>query len=386
MNHTPLPGAPDLPPLRFHNGEFKILFLGDLHEHCDFSDEKDRLKSQDTLRLLEAAAERLKPDLAVYAGDQGKDDDEEKMRELIRRITGPFRKRGVPCALVFGNHDPECAISKARQLELYREECPLFYTWDGAPGVSGNGNCCLQIKDGAGDRDVVNLWFFDSHNRCGHPDISYYDWMHEDQVRWYRETARALKAKNGGAPLPAIAFMHIPIPEERELLRPAKPWELPFAVRGFGSRKGSFFVKKNGVKGYLGEDPACAEINSGIFDAWLEEGDVMAVYFGHDHMNEFEGRYKGILLAQNKTAGFQVYTDGCNAGVRLITLHENNPHAFESKMYHFKKEFGLKSSFMTFSERHFHDRQIINMKILGGAAGLGAAITLAAAIAKRVKD
>ena len=65
-------------------------------------------------------------------------------------------------------------------------------------------------------------------------------------------------------------------------------------MQGFGSRKGKRFVKRKGVKGYLGEDPACAEVNSGIFDAWKERGDVMAAVFGHDHMNEFAGDVDGI--------------------------------------------------------------------------------------------
>lgn len=359
-------------PLKFRNGTFKIMAIGDLHEPFDLSDPLERRKTEDTLQLLNAALDREKPDLAVFLGDQGKDDDEEKTRVIFERFLAPLKARGVPYAVVFGNHDPECAVPLKRQLELYREAYDNFYTFDGAPGVTGCGNCVLQVLDSAGENDVLNLWFADSGNRWADESVSYYDWMKPDQIEWYKKTERKLRAANGGKTVPAVWFMHIPVPEERLLTRPARLVDYPFSVQGFGSRKGKRFVKCKGVKGYLGEDPACAEVNSGIFDAWKERGDVMAAVFGHDHMNEFAGEVDGILLCQCKTGGFHVYTDGCSAGVRIFTFREENVRAFETHMTHFK-ELGLRSLSLGFVQRHFHDRQIINMHVaLIAAAGLAA--------------
>ncbi|MBQ6420155.1 MAG: metallophosphoesterase family protein [Clostridia bacterium] len=371
-----------LPPLRFKNGAFRIMVVGDLHEQYDLSDELDRLKTADSMRLLWTAAETLRPDLIVYAGDQGKDDDEEKMRAIIRRITAPAKEYGIPYAIVFGNHDPECAIPKARQLELYREEYGNFYTFDGAPGVTGCGNCLVPVKDGAGERDILNLWFADSLNLCEDREVSYYDWLREDQIAWYKDTAKRIKDARGSLP-PALWFMHIPVREEYRLLKKARLWEYPFSVKAFGKRRGRYVPRDPSI-GYLGEDPACAEVNSGIFDAWKEVGDVRGAFFGHDHMNEFAGEVDGILLAQCKTAGFHNYTDGCNAGVRLITVDEARPEKIETHMVHFK-ELGLKSGSLGPIQRNFTDRQVINIRIASFAAGAIAVAAGAAALVWRRK-
>ena len=370
-----------LPPLCFHNGNFRIMVVGDLHMPFAPRSEEDRRKTADTMKLLFRAADVLRPDLAVFAGDQGKDDDEANMRAIIRRITAPFAAHGIPYALVFGNHDPECAIPLERQLELYAEEYDKCYTFDEVPSVTGCGNCHVLIRDSRGENDVWNLWFADSLSSHPDPKVSYYEWLHEDQIRWYKETARRVKDEHGGRTIPALWFMHIPVREEYGLLRRARLIDLPFSVRGFAAREGRRFVKKTAMPGYLGEDPACAARNSGIFDAWKEVGDVRAAIFGHDHMNEFAGYYRGILLAQCKTASFHNYTDGCHAGVRMITLDESDPSRIRTGMVHFK-ELGLKSESLGLIQRHFTDREVINAKAALWAAG-GLALTAAAAAVVR---
>lgn len=373
-----------LPPLKFKNGKFKIMVVGDLHEGYVFREEESsRKKAADTMKLLRKAMEELQPDLVVFAGDQGRADDDASMRAVISRITAPFAPYNVPIALVFGNHDRECELPLERQLELYAQEYENFYTYDAEPELTGCGNCNVLVKDSSGKNDILNLWFADSNNLCENPNISYYDWLHEDQIEWYKTTAQKIKDEHGGKTIPALWFMHIPVCEEYELLREAKVQEIPDAVRGYGDRSKTFYVLKDHVEGYLGEGPACSEVNSGIFDAWKEVGDVKGAFFGHDHMNDFAGYYDGILLAQNKTAGFQPYTDGCRSGVRLITLDENNVEDIQTRMYHFK-QFGLKSESLGPIKRTFTDRQVMKIKAASWIIG-GAALTASAVIASKKK-
>ena len=369
-----------LPPLRFHNGSFRIMVVGDLHEPYDLTDPDQSRRTADELRLLNAALDAARPDLVVFAGDQGKDDNEEKERRIAQRILAPLKKRGVPYALVYGNHDPECAVPLSRQMEIWREEYCRMYVYNADPALPGWGNCRVSVKDGGGKKDVLNLWFMDSLSRCENAAVSYYDWLRAEQLDWYKKTAAADKAANGGRTVPALWFMHIPVPEERLLMRRARFWELPRSVKGFGSRAGHRYVPADRSIGYVGEDPACAEINSGIFGLWKEVGDVKGAFFGHDHMNAFAGRVDGILLAQCKTASFHVYTDGCNGGVRLIDVPESDPAAFTTRMLKFK-ELGLKSESLGFVQRHFTDREGINAHVaffgsLLTAAGAGAALLI----------
>ncbi len=372
------------PPLKFNNGKFKIMLAGDIHESYTQRGDKDQKKTEDSTALLLKAVEELKPDLIIYLGDIGKADDEEKMRPLISRVIYPASKYNIPLAIVFGNHDRECELPLERQLELYIQEYDNFYTYDAVPELTGCGNCNVLVKDSAGKKNILNLWFMDSNNLCENRNLSYYDWVHEDQINWYKETAAEIKRKNRGKTIPALWFMHIPVPEEYELLREAKLHEIPDSVRGHHFRDEIHYVLKDNVEGYLGEGPACADVNSGVFDAWKEVGDVKGAFFGHDHMNDFAGYYDGILLAQNKTAGFKPYTDGCRSGVRLITLDENNVEDIKTEMYHFK-QFGLKSKSLGPVQRNFSDRQVMKIKAASWIAGGTAAAVATAVTAKKLK-
>ena len=164
------------------------------------------------------------------------------------------------------------------------------------------------------------------------------------------------------------------MPEEYELLRKARFWELPVAVRGYNTKKKTFFVGKKGTEGYVGEGPCSPDVNSGQFASWKKVGGVLGAFFGHDHLNDFWGTYDGIFMAQHKTAGFRAYTDGCRSCVRLVTIDEKEPNTFTQKLKQFK-QFGLKSESLGFVMRNFSDRQVITMHALGYLALAAAGIT-----------
>ncbi len=369
-------------PLRFKDGKFKIMLLGDLHDCYDMKNNNAAEKMDDTLALIGKAVKELKPDLVIYMGDNARASTEYEMRAVISRITYPVSVSDTPFDLVFGNHDRECEVDLPTQLKLYREH-ENCYAFNADDGLSGYGNHNLVIKSGDGEKDIFNLWFIDSHSLYSDRSKSYYDAVHEDQIEWYKKTAKELADKNGGKVLPSLLFQHIPVPEEYELLREAKPYEKLDSVQGHKTYSDKYYMLKPEVEGYLGEGPAVPDFNSGEFAAWKETGDVLGAFFGHDHMNDFAGYVDGILLAQCKTAGFRVYTDGCRSGVRLITLEENNPENVQTRMYHFK-DFGLKSKSLDPYMRNVSDRQDMKLKAAGAAVGTVAAVTAAAVAANKV--
>lgn len=84
------------------------------------------------------------------------------------------------------------------------------------------------------------------------------------------------------APAPALAYFHIPLPE-------------------FASFDSSNFT---GVKG----DPiSSASVNSGFFTTMVAAGDVKAVFTGHDHLNDFCGKLRGIGLCYAGGFGYHAY-------------------------------------------------------------------------------
>lgn len=50
-----------------------------------------------------------------------------------------------------------------------------------------------------------------------------------------------------------------------------------------------------------------ARVNSGLFSAMLAQGDVMATFCGHDHINDFWGEMYGIRLHYGRATGFNTY-------------------------------------------------------------------------------
>ena len=173
----------------------------------------------------------------------------------------------------------------------------------------------------------------------------------------------------------------MPVIQEYDLMREAKPYEYLWSVPGFiGPLEKKRFVKKDGVEGYLGEGPCSPAIDKGQFSSWKKVGDIKAAFFGHDHLNDFTGTVDDIILGQNKTSGFHAYTDGCKATIRMITVDENEPDKINTKIYHFK-DLGLESESLGFIAKNFSDRTLINTnKIIGATLAVGGAVGIGALI------
>lgn len=380
--------------LKFNtDGKFRIMVATDMHEKPDITSEKGKLKYKDMLKLMNTALDTLKPDLVVLNGDtctdHGGTDDEfmASFREQLRRILSPMLERGVPVAAVLGNHEHDTSVNRIEMMRDAYNEYDGVCMLNDCPDITGMSNYNLLVN-GAEGKPKLNLWFIDSNNCCDDKSISTYDWVHGDQIEWYERRARELANLNGGEVIPALLFQHIPVNEEYELLRKARPWEIPSAVRGHGLWNKDFYILADGVEGYLGEGPCAPYYHEGQFESWKHIGDVMGAFFGHDHLNDFCGKVDGIVLAQCKTAGFRAYTDGCRSGVRLITVDEQDVHAFETEMYHFK-DFGLKSESLGPIESRITDRQSVNLTIASriaiGAAAVSGAAYLAVRLFKRKK-
>ncbi len=118
--------------------------------------------------------------------------------------------------------------------------------------------------------------------------------------------AHDLAESNHGEKLPALAFFHIPLPEYHEV------WDYHTCY---------------GVK-Y--EEICPPLVNSGLFAALHEAGDVLGTFVGHDHVNDFIGELHGIRLAYGRATGYNTYgRAGMARGARVIRLTKG-VHAFHT--------------------------------------------------------
>ncbi len=355
------------------DGKFKILLFGDIHEKEDYATNP---KFKDMQKLMNAALDEFKPDLCVLLGDNCDTmvyrEDPELFKKMLSSVVEPMMRRNVPVAAVLGNHEHDNGFED----EIVAEYGKLgIITRNDAPAeITGNANFKELIYSSDGKTPLFCLWFIDSNNCHENREISHYDYVHTDQIEWFEAESEKLKKLNGGKPMPSFVFQHTPVPEEYELLRKARFWELPVSVRGYNTKRKTFYVGKKGTMDYVGEGPCSPDVNNGQFESWKKVGGVLGAFFGHDHLNDFSGFVDDIFIAQHKTAGFRAYTDGCRSCVRLVTLDEKNLNKFEQKLKRFK-EFGLRSESLGFVMRHFTDRQVITGHVLGYLALAAAGVT-----------
>ncbi len=233
-----------------------------------------------------------KPDVAILTGDIVVADP---AREGWLAIAKIFEQARMPWAVVLGNHDAEPGISRDQIFELL---APLpYFVGSKGPEMYGCGNYALPVLGSDGKNIVAVLYCMDSNDYPKDRRISYYDWIRYDQIGWYRTTSDQYTAGNNGFQLPSLMFFHIPVPEYNDIV----------------GQETTIGLKDEGV--------ASAGINSGIFASIVEKKDVMGVFVGHDHDNNYIGIDCDIALAFGQVTGADAYGK-FERGSRIIELHE----------------------------------------------------------------
>lgn len=281
--------------LRFNKeGKFKILQLTDVHIRPSEIEKSDM-----AIKNIEQMLDEEKPDLVMITGDVifGK-----PAKKCLDVTLQPIVKRNLPFAFTLGNHDAECDMTP-KEILAYVSTFPGNLT-STVEGLSGVTNYILTIKSATKkNADAAVLYVFDSHQYSQQKDLTDgYDWIKPDQIDWYRSESAKFTAKNGGTPMPSLAFLHIPLPEYSEAAYSA-------GTLLIGTRK---------------EAPCSPKINTGLYAAMLLNRDVMGVFAGHDHVNDYICDWKGMALAYGRYSGsHSVYHDipGEN-GARVIVLTE----------------------------------------------------------------
>ena len=318
------------PILKFRaDGTFKILQISDTQD-------TDQLHIG-TKKFIEAALDKVQPDLVVFTGDNTSGYwltmTKTKMKAAIDAIVGPVNARGIPFAVVPGNHDGESIkwlVTLKDQLDMYMAYPTCLAVDDGK--LTGCSTYNLPIKDSVGVKDIFNIYMVDSGGYKLIGDNQ--DLVAQDQIDWYKTKSDELRMNNGGVPLPSLLFQHIPVPEFYYELMTEVPAGTPDAITGKGDASGKYFLPDTSkyISGALGEQPCVTAKNVGFYSAWIEKGDILGAFFGHDHHNDYVGKTDdNIILGYCKGTGFHAYGNGTARGVRSFTLHENNLKHFDTE-------------------------------------------------------
>lgn len=278
--------------LKFNDkGNFKIIQFTDVHY------QKNNPESAVAIKLINEVLDAEHPDLVVFTGDviyakpvlEGLDD-----------VFNPVVDRKIPWAYVFGNHDHEQGMSR-QELMDYVMAKPYCLAQSGDKSLNGVGNYILEVRSNKENVNKAVLYFFDSGAYTPIKGLGTYDWLALNQVKWYADQSAAYTKENGGIPYPALAFFHIPL-AEYPLMKAEKYDQL------IGSKD---------------EKECNGKLNTGMFAAMRQAGDVMGTFVGHDHDNDYIGNYYDIYLAYGRFSGGNTeYNNLGKNGCRVIELNE----------------------------------------------------------------
>ena len=277
------------------NGKFKIVQFTDIHYKCGSEE------SAKSIRMMKEVLENEKPDLVAFTGDIVTDTPAKNGWD---EVLAPVISKKIPYAIVLGNHDDEHDWTR-RQIMDYVISKPYCYAQTGPAYLTGEGNYVLEIKN-TQEKTAAILYFMDSnaYNKVG--EQKGYNWFGFDQVEWYRNNSAFFTRENNGKPYPALAFFHIPL-QEYTLL--------PDTTKNY--------VKNAPVFGNRTEKECPGIINTGMFAAMVEGGDVMGTFTGHDHDNDYIGYLNGICLAYGRFSGSKTTYTSLGYGARVIELTDN---------------------------------------------------------------
>lgn len=309
------------------NGEFKIFNI------CDIQD--DYPMNITTKEYIKDMIKLHSPDLVVLGGDNSTAIKEVKA-EAIKELCDIFVESKTYFTFVFGNHDDEQEVSREelfRMYKLYGGKYCLAY--DAVPSLTGVGTHNLTVKSSDGKRIAYNLYMFDSNSYVRDEDGTWlgYDCVNPDQIEWYKNTSAEIKAANGGKTVNAMAFQHIIVQEINELMFYECPFAVGEATRNYDGQSYTYLPFVFNIKdGFLLEAPCPGYYNYGQFDAFVETGDVVAVFSGHDHFNSFTVEKDGVDIVNTPSCAFGSYADPTTRGIRMLTINENDTTVYESEM------------------------------------------------------
>ncbi|MEN8118120.1 MAG: metallophosphoesterase family protein [Bacteroidota bacterium] len=268
-------------------GEFKIVQFTDTH----INQEKEDISL--VLNVIRKVVENEKPDLVVFTGDIVTEDNPKKAYSQIGDL---LKETATKWVVVLGNHDDEHNTKRTKIVKILSKirGC-LNQVTDKKYGYSD-----FVLKVGEGEKTSL-LYFLDSNAYSTlKPKVEGYGWFTAQQINWYKEKSNAFTKANNGTPLPALAFFHIPLPEYKQV------WNSETSV-------------KIGVKN---EKVCSPDINSGMFAAMVESGDMMGTFVGHDHVNDYIGVLYDIALAYGRCSSVGTTYGDLPSGGRVIVLKE----------------------------------------------------------------
>lgn len=325
--------------------DLRVMQLTDVHLGIGYMSAIS--KDKQAINAVAAMITREKPDLVVVTGDLGfpvpfkagtlnNKSPAMVFAELMESL-------GVYWTMTFGNHDTEAYAYYSRKdiADFYEnsgyEHC-IFKA--GPENVDGSCNNVIKVKnsDGIITNALISL---DTHAYLDDDPFGifwHYDNVHDNQIEWYKNVIASLESENAktaaekGIPYDAdkkvqsFLFFHIPLAEYRDA------WD-EFKENG---HKDTENVKYIG--GFKGENVCCGSGEDDLFETVVKLGSTKAMFCGHDHINNYALRYKGVVLSYGYSVDCLAYSGinkiGSQRGCTIITMSPDDTYSIDKYNYY----------------------------------------------------
>ena len=346
--------------------EFKVMQLTDVHIGGGFLSVDEDKKA---INAVAAMIAEEKPDLVIVTGDisfavpyiSGTINNAIAHRLFIRLM----ERLEIPWTVNFGNHDSEAYnyYNRATVSEMYANESLKYCLFTPDGDLSGEGNHVINVKNSAG-LITESFYMIDTHSYTDKDPLGIlwdYDYVKEDQIAWYASKIEAHKAANAAvyatlsdeqkaayadllAPK-SLMFMHIPLTEVKAA----------YDEYVGNNRKDTENVQyKEGFDGETDEVVYCSRTDVELFETVLAKGSTQALFYGHDHLNNFVLEYKGIILSYGYSIDYLAYSgideQGYQRGCTIITCAPDGTANYTHENYYQDKYEPL------------YEKEIVNME------------------------
>lgn len=296
--------------LAYHDG-FRIVQFSDLH----LSSQRNLEEDYAFLTKLVKDAKEAKPiDLIVFTGDLFTF----ASKLTIEHTFEVFDSWEVPWTLTFGNHDEQLfgdftftaeAASKAKN-------CVFKYIHDDMTGLT---NSVVNLTK---DNHIKFQIFAIDSNTYSYQNGIGYDYIHEDQIQWYKNCIEYANKKEDSSwtvgkntTIPSLVFQHIPLPEIKQAIKDYQDGTLP----GEGDNR---------------ESGSPSKTNSGFYQVIKDYKSTKAIIVGHDHVNDSNitvDTSENIHFVYGVKSTNNIYHDNDMLGYRLIEVDSDGNFDTEAK-------------------------------------------------------
>lgn len=322
--------------LCFNNdGKFIILQVSDAQDM--------HIPRKAMFKMLEKAYDKVNPDLIVLTGDnilgnhindafignrkvvKSKKGTLKRMTKALSFLINPIEKRRIPFAFIFGNHDDMNIVTKKEQAEIFGSyNYCVDYRNSELPELLGSYYIPVYSSDG--NTLSFGLWMIDSagSDDNGNPEFNY---VKPEIISWYINKSSLIE-KAELRLVNSIMFQHIPVPDVKSVFIECDSKDKNAL---FSESDGKYYKLNNDkALGFAFEYPAVTDRDFNQLDALKDRGDVVALVFGHDHLNSFTANIDGINIVQTSGASFRSYGNIVSRGVRVFELDQNDTSSFKT--------------------------------------------------------